>query len=83
MQRWQTGMQEDSQALVFATKIFLVLQLAVLPSMWLWLQKPALLVRAAFISSEGYRGRWKVLSKTSGKVASSFKGPRMYMAHGF
>lgn len=30
-----------------------------------------------------HRGRWKVLSKTSGKVASSFKGPWMYMAHGF
>lgn len=44
-------MQEDSQALVFATKIFLVLQLAVLPSMWLWLQKPrSYTAAAAFIS---------------------------------
>lgn len=46
--------KEDSQALVFATKIFLVLQLAVLPGMWLWLQKnPALSARAAFISRQG------------------------------
>lgn len=61
--------KEDSQALVFATKIFLVLQLAVLPGMWLWLQKkPALSARAAFISRQGGRvdteGRRKVLSKT-------------------
>lgn len=32
---------------------------------------------------EEHRGQWKVLSKMSGKVASSFKGPWMYMAHGF
>lgn len=32
---------------------------------------------------EEHRGRWKVLSKMSGKVASSFKGPWMYMAHEF
>lgn len=32
---------------------------------------------------EEQRGRWKVLSKMSRKVASSFKGPWMYMAHGF
>lgn len=75
--------KEDSQALVFATKIFLVLQLAVLPSMWLWLQNPSSSSGSRLHLPEEHRGRWKVLSKTSGKVASSFKGPRMYTAHGF
>lgn len=79
--------KEDSQALVFATKIFLVLQLAVLPGMWLWLQKnPALSARAAFISLQGGGGGWFGHRRTAegafqdgvAKVASSFKEPRMY-----
>lgn len=79
--------KEDSQALVFATKIFLVLQLAVLPGMWLWLQKkPALSARAAFISRQGGAGHRRTAEGAfqdgAAKVASSFKGPRMYTAHG-
>lgn len=82
--------KEDSQALVFATKIFLVLQLAVLPGMWLWLQKTPLFQREP-PSSPGKEGTLGGLHRRmaegafqdgAAKVASSFKGPRMYMAHG-
>lgn len=45
--------------------------------------KPALLGGAAFISLRNIEDDVKVLSKMSSKVASSFKGPWMYMAHGF
>lgn len=77
--------KKDSQALVFATKIFLVLQLAVLPSVQLWLpkkKKPSSSCSRLHLPEE-HRGRRKVLSKMSGKVASSFKGLWMYMAQGF
>lgn len=69
-------MQEDSQALVFTTKIFLVLQLAVLPIMWLWLQNPALRAGAPFISLRNteddgrcfpsWAAKWLPLSKGRG-----------------
>lgn len=83
--------KEDSQALVFATKIFLVLQLAVLPGMWLWLQKKNPLFQREPPSSPGKgaggvgghrRTAEGAFQDGAAKVASSFKGPRMYTAHG-
>lgn len=44
-------MQEDSQALVFTTKILLVLQLTALPNKWLWLHKTSSFSRSPFISA--------------------------------
>lgn len=59
--------KEDSQALVFTTKIFLVLQLAVLPGMWLWLQKNPLFQREPPSSPGKVVGRGGWTQKDGGR----------------